>query len=958
MGISPRIAERSPRTWGVRPQRTSQSRTRKPSAGPVARYTQIQGMPPSESPKWGPQDKQASPIRRTGSTGDAVSTEQKPNPKPANPMTSSEVRASFLAYFERQAHRVVGSSPLVPHNDPTLYFTNAGMVQFKDAFTGQEKPATPRATTSQKCLRVSGKHNDLDNVGRTPRHHTFFEMLGNFSFGDYFKKEATKFAWELLTDVWKVDGDRLWVTVYEEDDEAFSLWRDQVGVPERRIQRLGAKDNFWSMGDTGPCGPCSEIHYDHGAWLDPDDRGPASESKRYVEIWNLVFMQFEQHADGTRTPLPKPSIDTGMGLERITAVKQGVFSNYDTDLFQPLIRKGEALAKVKYGTNDDVDTALRVVADHARAAAFLVADGVMPSNEGRGYVLRRIMRRGIRFGWKLGLEEPFFHHVTNTVVEHMAPTYKELSERATYVEEVVHGEEERFRRTLDRGMKLLDEELADGRKVLSGSVAFKLYDTFGFPDDLTHIVAGERGVSVDMDGFQAEMKKQKEAGRANWKGSGEQAVGQLWHELQQKHGATRFTGYDQSEGEARVLAIVRRSGEGAESTFELVERLSAGDAGMLLLDTTPFYAESGGQLGDTGHVGTFRVSDTTKASGLHLHHGEAGEPVAVGDLVHTAIDQDRRDRVRRNHTATHLLHAALRAVLGEHVTQKGSLVGPERLRFDFSHHKPMTEAEVAQIEARVNTQILRNAGLTTDLDDLEAAVARGAMALFGEKYDSQVRVVSVPGYSVELCGGTHVSRTGDIGLFRIQSEGGIAAGVRRIEAQTGTGALALVNRDAERLGELAKKLKTDPARVVEAVVRLQDERRALEKQLQELQREVAKAAAGALVGSARDLGGVKVLAAEFDGDLREQADRLRDQLGTSVVVLLSKRGDKVQILAAVSKDLAGSRIHAGKVVEAIAPLVGGRGGGRPDMAQAGGTDPAGIPAAIAAAYAFAGTALA
>ncbi len=883
-----------------------------------------------------------------------MSNEKSTTPK----MSSSEVRSTFLNYFERHGHKLVASSPLVPHNDPTLYFTNAGMVQFKDAFTGQEKPASPRAATAQKCLRVSGKHNDLDNVGRTPRHHTFFEMLGNFSFGDYFKKEATKFAWDLLTQGYRIDADRLWITIYEDDDEAFSLWRDGVGVSERRIQRLGAKDNFWSMGDTGPCGPCSEIHYDHGAWLDPEDRGPASESRRYVEIWNLVFMQYEQHADGTRTALPKPSIDTGMGLERITAVQQGVFSNYDTDLFKPLIHKAEALAKVKYGESEEVDTALRVIADHARAAAFLVADGVMPSNEGRGYVLRRIMRRGIRFGWKVGLDENFFHHVTNTVIEQMSGTYKELADRATYVEEVVYGEEERFRRTLDRGMKLLDEELADGKKTLPGAVTFKLYDTFGFPDDLTEIVCGERGVTVDVEGFATEMRRQREAGRANWKGSGEQAVAGLWHELHATHGDTRFAGYEADTASAKVLAIVRRTGEGDDRGYELVERLSSGDAGILILDTTPFYGESGGQVGDTGVIGAFRVTDTTKASGLHLHHGEAQEPVVVGDVLTATVDAERRGRTRRNHTATHLLHAALRSVLGEHVTQKGSLVGPDRLRFDFSHHKPVTEAEIAEVEQQVNAQILRNAGLSVDLDDLDAAVAKGAMALFGEKYDAQVRVVTVPGYSVELCGGTHVGRTGDIGLFRVQSEGGIAAGVRRIEAQTGTGAFALVRRDAERLGELAKRLKTDPARVVEAVGKLQDERRALEKQLQELQREVAKAAAGALVGQAREIGGVKVLAAEFDGDLREQADRLRDQLGTSLVVLLSRRGDKVQLLAAASKDVAGSRIHAGKVVEAVAPLVGGRGGGRPDMAQAGGTDPAGIAAAIERVYTFASAALA
>ncbi|MEQ1569066.1 MAG: alanine--tRNA ligase [Myxococcota bacterium] len=886
-------------------------------------------------------------------------------------MNASEIRKSFLEYFGRNGHAVLPSSSLVPHDDPTLYFTNAGMVQFKDAFTGAEKPAAPRAATAQKCLRVSGKHNDLDNVGRTPRHHTFFEMLGNFSFGDYFKPEAISFAWEMLTGVWKLDAERLWVTVYEEDDEAFALWRERVGVPESRIQRLGAEENFWSMGPVGPCGPCSEIHYDHGEARGPAG-GPATGSGRYVEIWNLVFMQFEQHPDKSRTTLPKPSIDTGMGLERVAAALQGVYWNYDTDVFQPLIRRAASLANVKWGAAEESDTALRVIADHARATAFLVADGVMPSNDERGYVLRRLMRRGIMFGRTLGLEKPFLHEVVNEVITGMTSAYPELAERRAFVEAVVTGEEERFRRTLDRGMKLLETEFTtnhpggtDGghsdsalRNTLPGPVAFKLHDTYGFPLDLTELIAERRGWGVDRAGFEQEMARQQESGRSAWKGSGEQAVGALWHELHTELGPTRFTGYTHDRGEAKVLAIVRRSGaDAASAEFTRVQRLATGERGIVLLDATPFYAESGGQVGDAGRISGFAVADTIKAAGLWLHTGEADEPIEVGAGVEAAVDAPRRDRTRRNHTATHLLHAALRQVLGPHVTQKGSLVGPDRLRFDFSHPQPVTPTELEQIEARVNEQILANQALETDEDDLEHAVARGAMALFGEKYDAKVRVVAIPGFSIELCGGTHARRTGDIGLFRVQSEAGVAAGVRRIEAQTGTGALALVKVDADRLHEAARKLKTEPARLVEAIGRLQDERRAVEKELAEWKREVAKAAAGDLVRGAKEFAGVKVLAAEFDGDLREQADRLRDQLGSSLVVLLSRKGDRVQLIAAASKDVAGSRVHAGKVIEAIAPLVGGRGGGRPDLAQAGGTDAGGIAAAIDRVYTYAAESL-
>ena len=864
-------------------------------------------------------------------------------------MDANEIRRSFIGFFEERGHTVVPAAPLVPRNDPTLYFVNAGMVPFKEHFTGAEPAPWPRAVSAQKCLRVSGKHNDLDNVGRTPRHHTFFEMLGNFSFGDYFKDQAIPWAWELLTDVWGIDSDRLWVTIFNDDDAASEIWRG-VGVPADRIQRLGAKDNFWTMGEVGPCGPCSEIHYDHGAHLDPAGGGPATESGRYVEIWNNVFMQYQHHPDGTRTELPAPSIDTGMGLERIAAVLQGVHSNYETDLFRPLLKTAARLAGRTYGEREEDDIALRVIADHARATAFLVGDGVMPSNEGRGYVLRRIMRRGIRFGYKLGLKDPFLHRVSQQVVAGFGDVYAELTARASYIDEVVRAEEERFARTLDRGMHLLDRELGKSRERLPGEVAFKLYDTFGFPLDLTEQIAEERGIGVDAEGFEANMARQRAKGRAAWKGSGEQAVSQLWQDLSAKLGDTGFTGHDHTEHPATVVALVRQTGSGDDLQSEQTDALQAGDRGVVLLDRTPLYAESGGQVGDQGQIGTFAVIDVSASGGLHLHHGQAGGPIAAGDVVLVSIDEARRDRVRRNHTGTHLLHAALRAVLGTHVTQKGSLVGPDRLRFDFSHHKPMTAEELATVEAQVNVQILRNGGLRTSLSSLEDAIAGGAMALFGEKYDGEVRVVDVPGFSVELCGGTHVARTGDIGLLKIVSEAGVAAGVRRIEAQTGTGAHAVIAQDRSTLGAVARQLKTEPSQVVEAVVRLQQERKELERQLQQLQREAAKEAAGALLGDAQEIEGVKVLAAELDGDLREQADRLRDQLGSALVVLFARRGPKVQILSAATPDIAGSKVHAGKVLQEIAPLVGGRGGGRPDLAQGGGTDAGGIEAAIARVY--------
>ncbi|HHO52015.1 MAG TPA: alanine--tRNA ligase [Deltaproteobacteria bacterium] len=872
-------------------------------------------------------------------------------------MKTHEIRRSFQDFFASKGHLVIPSAPLIPHNDPTLYFVNAGMVPFKDFFTGAEVPPGARATSSQKCLRVSGKHNDLDNVGRTPRHHTFFEMLGNFSFGDYFKADAIPYAWELLTEIWGIDAERLWVTIHTSDDEAFAIWHDAVGVPEARIQRLGDQDNFWSMGLVGPCGPCSEIHYDHGPGIDPAGGGPATESPRYVEIWNNVFMQLEQHEDGSRTALPRPSIDTGMGLERIAAVLQGVYSNYDTDAFQDLIARASALSGVAYGQAERSDVGLRVIADHARATTFLVSDGVMPSNDHRGYVLRRIMRRAITFGHQLGLTEPFLHQVCATVIEGFCDAYPELHERSSFIREVVYSEEERFYRTLERGMGLLERELADTGRTLSGQVAFKLYDTYGFPLDLTELIASERGIGIDEAGFAALMEEQKAKGRAAWRGSGELAVGELWRTIRAEQGDTRFTGYDQLRDTATVLALVRQPGEGEDQGSERVDRLEAGEQGVVILDRTPFYAESGGQAGDAGTLTGFEVHDTTKASGLHLHRGRATGTIMLGAPIEARVDPARRDRTRRNHTGTHLLHAALRTVLGDHVTQKGSLVGPDRLRFDFSSPRPVTPEELDQIERLVNEQILANKPLDTTLEDLEAAVAKGAMALFGEKYDDHVRVVTIPGFSVELCGGTHCTRTGDIGLLKIVSEGGIAAGVRRIEAQTGTGALAVIQQERGQLSGAARALKTEPARIVEAVTRLQEDRRALERRVGQLQAELAQAAAGDLLGQAREVGGVKILAATSEGDLKAQADQLRDQLGTSLVVLFSDSGGKVRLVAAVTRDIAGSRLHAGQALAEVAPLVGGRGGGRPDLAQGGGSDPAGIPAAVERVYAWAAEAL-
>ncbi|MDP2312781.1 MAG: alanine--tRNA ligase [Pseudomonadota bacterium] len=864
-------------------------------------------------------------------------------------MTSVELRARFLEFFRRHAHAVVPSSPLVPQNDPTLFFTNAGMVQFKDVFTGKERRPYSRATTVQKCMRVSGKHNDLENVGYTARHHTFFEMLGNFSFGDYFKPEAIRYAWDFLTVELGIDPNRLWVTVYEKDDEALAIWRDQIGFPAERIQKLGDADNFWSMGDTGPCGPCTEIHYDHGPGVSEDLRGPAGGDARYVEIWNLVFMQYDRAADGTMTPLPRPSIDTGAGLERIAAVVQGVFQNYDTDLFQPIIQKAAALAGVRQGQDPTTDAALRVIADHSRAAAFLIGDGVMPSNEERGYVLRRIMRRGIRYGVKLGLKPPFLHETVGTVIEGFGEAYPELRERAGFIRDVVRAEEERFAATLDRGMALLERVFAEKPARVPGETAFVLADTFGFPLDLTQLIAAERGLEVDTVDYERLREEQRAKGRAAWKGSGEEAISAVWHELAQDVGV-QFSGYEKDEDTGHVRALIS---EGAK-----VHALVAGQRGEVLTETTPFYAESGGQVGDSGMIrwpgGEAVVLDTTKPAGdLHAHHVEVRSgTLRVGEEIQLQVDYARRNRSRLNHTATHLLHAALKQVLGGHVMQKGSLVGPDRLRFDFSHHKAMTPDELRLVEDIVNEQILANHTVETAVQDVESARRGGAMALFGEKYGEHVRVVQVDGFSKELCGGTHARRSGDIGLFKLVSEAGIAAGVRRIEAQTGLGAQAYV-RDLEATTRaLAAELRTSPEHVVDSVRRLVEDRTRLARELDTLRREAARAAVGDLSELAVDIDGVKVLAAEIQAadakTMREEADRVRDSLGTCVVVLAARDPDGVRLIVAVSKDLAGTRFNAGKIVGALATMVGGKGGGRPDLAQAGGKEPGRIAEMLAA----------
>ncbi len=853
--------------------------------------------------------------------------------------SSAELRKSFLDYFAERGHQVVPSSPLVPANDPTLLFTNAGMVQFKEVFLGRERRPYTTAASSQRCVRAGGKHNDLENVGYTARHHTFFEMLGNFSFGDYFKREAIEYAWDYLTRVLAIPAERLWITVYTEDDEAAAIWLDHVGVDSERFSRCGEKDNFWSMGDTGPCGPCSEIFYDHG----PDVAGgppgsPDEDGDRYIEIWNLVFMQYDRDADGKLAPLPRPSVDTGMGLERLAAVMQGVHSNYDIDLFRALI-EAAALAT---GHPDRESKSLRVIADHIRSSAFLVADGVTPSNEGRGYVLRRIIRRAVRHGYQLGCEEPFFFRLVAPLVSEMGEAYPELAKAQAQVERVLRVEEERFAETLEQGMRILDQAIAglSGTEI-PGETVFKLYDTFGFPTDLTADIGRERGLSLDMAGFERAMAEQRARARA---ASQFGAAGGAALELE---GETEFKGYERLEAEGRVVGVY--------SSGEPRDGLSAGEQGIVVLDVTPFYAESGGQVGDRGWlVGDgvrVEVLDAQKQGPEVVGHAVRVEEGAlrVGDRVVARVDAERRRATALNHSATHLLHAALRRVLGEHVQQKGSLVDPERLRFDFSHFEPISREQLLEIERLVNREIRENHLVETRIMSLDDAKASGAMALFGEKYADQVRVLRMGDFSTELCGGTHVRAAGDIGLFKIVSEGGIASGVRRIEAITGAAALAWVEADEDRLLRLSGLVKGGRDDLDIKVSQLVERNKRLEKELQELKSRLASAAGQDLAAQALDVGGVKVLAARLEGadakGLRDTLDQLKNKLGSAVVVLATETDGKVSLVAGVTKDLTG-RMKAGDLIKAVAEKVGGRGGGRPDMAQAGGTDPAGIPAAL------------
>lgn len=838
--------------------------------------------------------------------------------------------------------------PLVPHNDPTLLFTNAGMNQFKDVFLGLDKRNYSRATTSQRCVRAGGKHNDLENVGYTARHHTFFEMLGNFSFGDYFKHDAIQFAWELLTsEKWfALPKERLWVTVYESDDEAYEIWEKEVGIPRERIIRIGdnkgapyASDNFWQMGDTGPCGPCTEIFYDHGDHIWGGPPGSAEEDgDRYIEIWNIVFMQFNRQADGTMEPLPKPSVDTGMGLERIAAVLQHVNSNYDIDLFRTLI---QAVAKVT-GATDLSNKSLRVIADHIRSCAFLIADGVMPSNENRGYVLRRIIRRAVRHGNMLGAKETFFYKLVGPLIDVMGSAGEDLKRQQALVEQVLKTEEEQFARTLERGLALLDEELAKlSGDTLDGETAFRLYDTYGFPVDLTADVCRERNIKVDEAGFEAAMEEQRRRAR---EASG---FGADYNAMIRVDSASEFKGYDHLELNGKVTALFVDG--------KAVDAINAGQEAVVVLDQTPFYAESGGQVGDKGELKgasiSFAVEDTQKYGQAIGHIGKlAAGSLKVGDAVQADVDEARRARIRLNHSATHLMHAALRQVLGTHVSQKGSLVNDKVLRFDFSHNEAMKPEEIRAVEDLVNAQIRRNLPIETNIMDLEAAKAKGAMALFGEKYDERVRVLSMGDFSTELCGGTHASRTGDIGLFRIISESGTAAGVRRIEAVTGEGAITTVHADSDRLSEVAHLLKGDSNNLVDKVRSVLERTRQLEKELQQLKEQAAAQESANLSSKAIDVNGVKLLVSELSGVepkmLRTMVDDLKNQLGSTIIVLATVAEGKVSLIAGVSKDVT-DRVKAGELIGMVAQQVGGKGGGRPDMAQAGGTDAAALPAALA-----------
>ena len=854
--------------------------------------------------------------------------------------TSAELRDQFLKYFESKGHAIVPSSPLVPGNDPTLLFTNAGMVQFKDVFLGTDKRSYQTATTSQRCVRAGGKHNDLENVGYTARHHTFFEMLGNFSFGDYFKKEAIHYAWDFLTNVIGLSADKLWVTVYADDDEAADIWLNDIGVDASRFTRIGTSDNFWSMGDTGPCGPCSEIFYDHGPEIEGGPPGtPEEDGDRYIEIWNLVFMQFNRDAAGVMHPLPKPSVDTGMGLERLAAILQHVHNNYDIDLFQALIKVAARLTN----TDDLEDKSLRVIADHIRSCAFLIVDGVLPSNEGRGYVLRRIIRRAARHGHQLGCKQAFFYQLVSTLDELMGDAYPELRKLVDHVARVLQKEEERFAETLEQGMRILEDSIADmAGDTIDGDTVFKLYDTYGFPVDLTADVARERGLQIDQAGFDVAMEAQRSRARASSQfGAANDAL------KLDGYIASGFLGYEQTSAEGQVIAILQDG--------ETVNTLDSGDESMVILDQTPFYAESGGQVGDIGTLSAdgfeFQVRDTQKQNNVYLHIGSlVSGQLGVGNKLTAQIDEDYRRAVMLNHSATHLMHEALRQVLGNHVQQKGSLVDSEKLRFDFSHYQPLTRDEIVRIETIVNDQVRLNSETSAELMDMESAKATGAMALFGEKYGDEVRVLRIGSDSVELCGGTHVSRAGDIGLFKVVFETGIASGVRRIEAVTGQAAVKRFIESENQLELAAQALKANRDNLVARVQQLSATNRNLEKELEALKSRAASEAGGDLATQAVEIKGIKVLAASLHGanikTLRETVDQLKNKLGEAAVVLASSEDGKVSIIAGVTKAQT-SKIKAGDLANMVAEQCGGRGGGRPDMAQAGGNQPENLSAALA-----------
>ncbi|MFC0135219.1 alanine--tRNA ligase [Massilia eurypsychrophila] len=864
-------------------------------------------------------------------------------------MNSSEIRDKFLKFFESKGHTIVRSSPLVPGNDPTMLLTNSGMVQFKDVFIGTDSRPYSRATSVQRCVRAGGKHNDLENVGYTARHHTFFEMLGNFSFGDYFKRDAINYAWELLTRVYGLPADKLTVTVYIEDDEAYDIWANEIGVPKERIIRIGdnkgsryASDNFWQMADTGPCGPCTEIFYDHGADIPGGPPGsPDEDGDRFIEIWNLVFMQFNRDEAGNMNKLPKPCVDTGMGMERLAAVLQHVHSNYEIDLFQNLIKA----AARETGATDLESKSLRVIADHIRAASFLIVDGIIPGPEGHGYVLRRIIRRALRHGHKLGQSKPFFYKLVADLNAEMGVAYPELADAKDRVAQVLKQEEERFGETLENGMKILEAQLAKDSNNLDGATAFTLYDTYGFPLDLTADICRERGITLDEAGFTAAMEQQKKTARAA--GKFKMAAG-----VEYSGAKTQFVGYENLVHNATVIALYA---EGAQ-----VQELKAGQSGIVVLDTTPFYAESGGQVGDQGVLkgaaGAFEVEDTLKVQAdVFGHHGELVAGVLkVGDKVDAIVDEDKRGRTIRNHSATHLMHKALREVLGGHVAQKGSLVDPDKTRFDFSHNAPLTAEQIARVETIVNREILQNHATKAQHMSFDDAVKHGAMALFGEKYGDEVRVLDI-GSSKELCGGVHVERTGDIGFFKIINEGGVAAGIRRLEAVTGEGALTLVQMLNRRLQEAAGALKTNPDELTTRIAQVQDQVKSLEKELAQLKSKMASGQGDELATQAVDVNGIKVLAATLEGadvaTLRETMDKLKDKLKTAAIVLAAVADGKVTLIAGVTAD-ATSKVKAGELVNFVAQQVGGKGGGRPDMAQAGGTDPAGLPAALAGVAAW------